>query len=344
VDLDLFFDKKTVAITGSVGSVGQTLVAELLKTPVSSILLVDNNESGLYEQNIQYRADGRTKAVLMDITDEAGLTRAFRGVDYVIHAAAFKHVPLCELEPQSAIRNNVMGTQSVINASTAAHVKKVLFTSSDKAVNPTNFMGMTKLVGERCITAANLHRGDGGTVFASTRFGNVLGSRGSVYPIFHKQIMDGKNITLTDKDMTRFMMTETEAAVHVLESLAIFEGGEIFVTKMPIFNIAEFAQMMISSFAEKSGRKPNDISIDVIGLRPGEKLYEELTTEEEAVRTYEIENFFVVLPIEDPYHGLFDYSEYSRKGTLVDRVYDSSKEPALSVAEGILLLQEAGLA
>jgi len=343
MNLAKFFDGTRVAITGSVGSVGQVLVEELMNFPVAEIILVDNNESGLYEQHTAYRKDGRTKPALMDITDQAGLTRAFAGCDYVIHSAAFKHVPLCELEPQSAIRNNIIGTQSVINAAQAAGVKKCLFTSSDKAVNPTNFMGTTKLVGERCMTAANLNRAEDDTIFASTRFGNVLGSRGSVFPIFHDQIMSGKNITLTDKDMTRFMMTEQEAALHVLESLKLFVGGEIFVTKMPIFNIGDFAVMMKDSFAEKAGRKPEDIEVEMIGLRPGEKLYEELTTEEEAVRTYEIDDFFVVLPIEDPYHSLFDYTSYVDEGKLVDRVYDSSKEPALSVAEGIELLKAAKL-
>jgi len=343
MDLANFFKGSRVAITGSVGSVGQVLVSELMALPVKEVILVDNNESGLYEQHTAYRKDGRTKPALMDITDQDGLTRAFSGCDYVIHSAAFKHVPLCELEPQSAIRNNIIGTQSVINASKAANVKKCLFTSSDKAVNPTNFMGTTKLVGERCMTAANLNRAEEDTVFASTRFGNVLGSRGSVFPIFHDQIMSGKTITLTDDGMTRFMMTEREAALHVLESLAMFVGGEIFVTKMPIFNIGDFAVMMKNSFAEKAGRNQNDIDIEVIGLRPGEKLYEELTTEEEAVRTYEIDDFFVVLPIEDPYHNLFDYSSYRNDGELVDRVYDSSKEPALSVEEGIDLLKAAGL-
>jgi len=338
-----FFEGKTVAITGSVGSVGRSLVDELLSMPVGSVRLVDNNESGLYEQHIAYREDGRTTPFLIDIADEAALVRAFLGADYVIHAAAFKHVPLCEIEPQSAVKNNIHGTQCVINAARTAQVKKVLFTSSDKAVNPTNFMGITKLAGERLITAANLHPGSGSTRFASTRFGNVLGSRGSVFPIFHNQIMTGQNITLTAADMTRFMMTNNDAVVHVLETLAMFEGGEIFVTKMPIFNIADFAEMMKICFSEAAGRAPESIEVDITGLRAGEKLYEELTTDEEAARTYEIEDFFVVLPIKEPYHKLFDYGRYSKTGKQVDRVYDSSREPALSIEDGINLLKKAGL-
>ena len=343
MDLNKYFDGKTLAITGSVGSVGKALVSFLTELPVKEIVVIDNNESALHEQSVEYSSDGRLTPRLMDITDQNGLTRAFTGVDYVLHAAAFKHVPLCEHEPQSAVRNNIVGTQSVINAALAANVKKVLFTSSDKAVNPTNVMGISKLMGERLITAANLTRSTGGTVFASTRFGNVLGSRGSVYPIFHKQIMTGKDITLTSDDMTRFMMTQREAAVLVVESLALFKGGEIFVTKMPIFNIADFAVMMVECFAEKAGRKKSEIKIQNIGVRPGEKLFEELTTSEEVPRTFEIDEFFVVLPGDGPHGLLFDYSDYRERGDLVDRVYDSSKEEKLSIEEGIALLKKANL-
>jgi len=343
LELDKYFNDSVVAITGSVGSVGKALVLELLKLPLKELVIIDNNESALYEQDIANKRDGRVTPRLMDISDQNGLTRAFAGVDYVLHAAAFKHVPLCEHEPQSAVRNNVVGTQSVVNAALAAGVKKVLFTSSDKAVNPTNVMGITKLLGERLITAANLTKSQAGTVFASTRFGNVLGSRGSVFPIFHKKIMGGEDVPLTHPEMTRFMMTQEEAANLVIRSLALFKGGEIFVTKMPIFNIKDFATMMIQSYASKAGRDPKDIKVANIGLRPGEKLYEELTTSEEATRTYDIGEFFVVLPGDGPHDDLFDYSDYSITGELVDRVYDSSKEAALSVEDGINLLKKANL-
>lgn len=343
MELDKFFKDSVVAITGSVGSVGKALVAGLLKLPVKEIIVIDNNESALHEQDLFNKKDGRLTPRLMDISDQNGLTRAFTGVDFVLHAAAFKHVPLCEHEPQSAVRNNIVGTQSVINAALAAGVKKVLFTSSDKAVNPTNVMGITKLMGERLITAANLTKSQANTVFASTRFGNVLGSRGSVFPIFYDKIMSGQNVPLTHVDMTRFMMTQEEAAYLVIRSLALFKGGEIFVTKMPIFNIGDFAVMMVESFAQSAGRKPEDIEIEHIGLRPGEKLYEELTTGEEVARTFDIGEFFVVLPGEGPHDDLFDYSDYKTDGIVVDRIYDSSKEPALSIKEGIKLLKKAKL-
>jgi len=343
LELDMFFKDAVVAITGSVGSVGKALVAGLIELPVREIIIIDNNESALHEQDLLHKSDGRITPRLMDISDQNGLTRAFTGVDYVLHAAAFKHVPLCEHEPQSAVRNNIVGTQSVVNAALASGVKKVLFTSSDKAVNPTNVMGITKLMGERLITAANLTKSHGGTVFASTRFGNVLGSRGSVFPIFYKKIMSGQNVPLTHTDMTRFMMTQKEAAYLVIRSLALFKGGEIFVTKMPIFNIGDFAVMMIESFAKSADRDPKKIKIDHIGLRPGEKLYEELTTGEEVPRTFDIGEFFVVLPGDGPHDKLFDYSDYKVNGTVVDRVYDSSKEPALSIQEGIKLLKKAEL-
>ena len=343
MDYKSFFKGRRVAITGSVGSVGKSLVHELMQCDLEGLVLIDNNESGLYEQVVDLN-DPRVTPRLLDICDQDGLTRAFSFVDYVIHAAAFKHVPLCETEPQSAVRNNIVGTQSVIDSALSAGVKKVLYTSSDKAVNPTNVMGISKLMGERLITAANLTKSPAGTVFASTRFGNVLGSRGSVFPIFHEKIMNGKSLTLTHPEMTRFMMTQEESAQLVLQSLAQFEGGEIFVTKMPVFNIKDFADMMIECFAEKAGREKSDIAIEDIGVRPGEKLYEELTTGEEVPRTYEIDDFFVVLPSGTVHENLFDYSKYPKNGKLVDRIYDSSKEGGLTVAEGVAMLKASNLA
>lgn len=335
-----FVKGRRIAITGSVGSVGDCIVRELLPCDFEELILIDNNESGLYEQVVEIN-DPRVSPRLVDITDQNGLTRAFSSVDYVIHCAAFKHVPLCETEPQSAVRNNIIGTQSVIDAAMNAGVKKVLYTSSDKAVNPTNVMGISKLMGERLITAANLTKSHEGTVFASTRFGNVIGSRGSVFPIFYDKLVAKKPLTLTDPEMTRFMMTQKEAAQLVLESLARFIGGEIFVTKMPVFNIEDFAHMMIETYAEDLGMKKSDVEIDVVGMRPGEKLFEELTTIEELPRTYEIEDFFVVLPSGQSHSVIFDYSSYPEQGQLCDRVYDSSKEDKLSIAEGIELIKSA---
>jgi len=214
----------------------------------------------------------------------------------------------------------------VIDAAFANGVERVIFTSSDKAVNPTNVMGTTKLMGERLMTAANAHRRPDDPVFASTRFGNVLGSRGSVLPIFRKQIEAGGPITLTDPEMTRFIMTVEEAVALVLKSVFMARGGEVFVTKMPVVRIADIAQVMVEALASD----PNSITIKIIGSKAGEKLYEELMNDEETRRTMEVDSFFVVLPAFKSVYGSIDYQYVGMTGDIgVDDPYNSSLQTPL---------------
>ena len=186
---------------------------------------------------------------LGDVRDRDKLVQAMRGIDIVLHTAALKHVILCEQSPRDAVQTNIQGVQNLIDAATVNQVERVLFTSSDKAVNPTNVMGTSKLMGERLMTAANAHRRAGGPIFASTRFGNVLGSRGSVIPLFMRQISRGGPVTLTDPEMTRFIMTLREAVHLVMESTFLARGGEVFVTKMPIARIQDLAKVMVKTLA-----------------------------------------------------------------------------------------------
>jgi len=210
------FKNKSVLVTGAVGTVGSELVRQLVAAGAGEVVCLDNNETDLFFLMEEYRASDNVRTHLADIRDGEELRKRMRGVDVVLHAAALKHVVLCEDSPDQAVRTNILGTQNVIEAALANNVERVIFTSSDKAVNPTNVMGTTKLMGERLMTAASTH--STGTIFASTRFGNVLGSRGSVVPLFRRQIESGGPITLTDSEMTRFIMTVPEASALVLES------------------------------------------------------------------------------------------------------------------------------
>ena len=326
-------DGKSVLITGVCGTVGHELLRQIISRNPKEIVGLDNNEEGLFFLTEECRPFPNVRLFLGDIRDRDELMRKMRGIDIVLHAAAFKHVILCEQSPQNAVQTNILGTQNVIDASIAAGVSRVLFTSSDKAVNPTNVMGTSKLMGERLITAANAHRKEGGPIFAATRFGNVLGSRGSVIPLFRRQIAARGPLTLTDSRMTRFIMTLAEAVSLVMDSVFLAKGGEVFVTKMPVARIEDLARAMIDLLAPKHGHRPEDIEIRTIGAKAGEKVYEELMNEEETRRTMELARYFVVLPA---FKSVYEDIEYRYPNVLAEEVsnpYNSSIEAAMSQDE-----------
>ncbi len=317
---------KSFMVTGSCGTVGAELVRQLVAAEAGHVVCVDNNETELFFQHEQYRATGRVSCHLADIRDREALQLRMQGVEIVLHSAALKHVGLCEDSPNQAVRTNIDGTQNVIDAALGNRVERVIFTSSDKAVNPTNVMGASKLMAERLMTAANASNRNASTVFASTRFGNVLGSRGSVVPVFRGQIARGGPITLTDRAMTRFVMTLNEAAALVLQSIWLARGGEVMVTKMPVVRIEDIATVMRDALAE--GRP---IEITETGAKPGEKMYEELMNAEEVRRTYEVGDFFVILPA-------FAEPGSATGAQLADapqpeRPYISTNEKAMTAAE-----------
>jgi FlaA1/EpsC-like NDP-sugar epimerase len=327
--LQMEWTGKKVLVTGACGTIGREIVDQLAKTAVSEIRGLDNNETELFFLREAFRNDGRVRTALGDVRDSRRVTDLAEGADIILHSAALKHVILCEETPSDAIQTNVIGTQNVIEAAFRCGVGRVIFTSSDKAVNPTNVMGSTKLVGERLMTAADFKSAGKGPVFATVRFGNVLGSRGSVVPIFRRQIAAGGPVTITDASMTRFVMSIEDAVSHVISSAELAVGGEVFVMKMPSIAIADLAAVM--SEVLSPGR---EVPIEVIGSKPGEKLYEELTTEEEVRRTIEIDEFLVVTPAlkridSDPAYGYL-----RRKGALAAvRPYRSVSERLLSRAE-----------
>ncbi|MBK8047784.1 MAG: polysaccharide biosynthesis protein [Anaerolineales bacterium] len=314
-----------VLITGVCGTVGSELFHQILAQNPGQITGLDNNESELFFMMERHRNNPGVSFSLGDVRDRDKLTRIMR-VDVVLHAAALKHVILCEQSPRDAIQTNIIGVQNIVDAADACQVRRVLFTSSDKAVNPTNVMGTSKLMGERLMTAANAARGGAHPIFASTRFGNVLGSRGSVIPLFRRQIAAGGPITLTDPNMTRFIMTLADAVRLVMESTFLARGGEVFVTKMPVVRIADLAWVMRETLAPQFGFTPEQIEICVIGPKPGEKMYEELMNDEETRRTVELPDYFVVLPA---LRAVQDTTEYTYADVLrdrVDRPYNSSSE------------------
>jgi len=318
-ELRHFYRGKNVIVTGAAGTVGKAVAKALLRYESVSVVCFDNNESALFE--LEQDIGNGASYVLGDIRDLETLREAFVGANIVFHAAALKHVPLCERNPLEAIKTNIMGVKNVIDAASFAELDRVIYTSTDKAVNPFNVMGTSKLMGEQLISAANLKNST--TKFSTTRFGNVLGSRGSVIPIFKHQIAEGGPLTVTSKQMTRFVMTLNEAIDLLLEAGMLARGGEIFITKMHAVNILDLAEVMIDELA---GNK--DVFIQEIGTRPGEKLLEELMTSEEARRAFELENHYVIVPaLADLYP---DYSEFKKSARVVEMPYNSSVQKCLS--------------
>ncbi len=324
---------KRILVTGVCGTVGSELVRQLLTNPRYSpeeVVGIDNDESQLFFLDQAWLTDSRANFFVSDIRDRDELCRRFHGIDIVFHAAAYKHVIICERSPEQAVATNILGVQNVIGAAIDNDVERVIFTSSDKAVNPTNVMGTSKLMGERLMTASNSHKRGRGPIFASTRFGNILGSSGSVVPIFHNQIANGGPVTLTDRNMTRFVMSIEEAARLVIDSAELARGGEVFITKMPVMRIENLAKAMIDVLAPRYGFDPENVEITEIGTKPGEKLYEELMSDEEMRRSVELSKYFSVLPA---FRGIYQDIAYDYEDVIsssVDNPYVSSREVALS--------------
>lgn len=333
--MENIFNDKAILITGSVGTVGSELFKQIVAYRPAEVRLFDNNESGLFMQIQTCREGVNVVPILGDIRDSGKLHSAMEGIDIVFHVAAYKHVELCEYNPFDAVRTNVIGTQNVLQDALANKVTRVLYTSSDKAVNPTNVMGTSKLLAERVVTATSTQCFNGckPRIFSSTRFGNVLGSNGSVVPVFMKQIKKGGPVTVTDVRMTRFVMTIQEAARLVIKGAALARGGEVFVTKMPVVRIIDLANAMIEICAPLYGYSPKDISITYTGAKPGEKLYEELMSEEETARAVELEDMFSILPALTNNHNEYKYSYSGSVSDEVTRPYISRDEKMMTSKE-----------
>ncbi|MBI4765607.1 MAG: SDR family NAD(P)-dependent oxidoreductase [Deltaproteobacteria bacterium] len=326
-----FYKQKRVLVTGACGTVGYELTRQLLEQyPSSEIIAIDNNESELFFLQQKFLKNKKARFFLADIRDREKMIRLMRGVQILFHTAAYKHVLLCERSPFEAVQTNILGVQNVISAAIENGLERVIFTSSDKAVNPTNVMGTSKLMAERLLTAANNNlRGDG-PIFSSTRFGNVLGSRGSVIPIFREQIKSGGPVTLTDPEMTRFIMSIQEAVRLVITSAILACGGEVFITKMPVIRIKDLAEIMIKELSPSNQLRQKKLKIEIIGPRPGEKMFEELMNGEETRRAWELDQYFVVLPA---FQGIQRKITYRYRGLVNKKVtnpYQSNQETPLN--------------
>lgn len=285
------FENKTILVTGATGSWGHELVRQLLEKNPREIRVLSRNESSQVAMQRQF-SDPRLIFIIGDIKEKDVLMEAALETDYIYHLAALKHVPVCEDQPLEAMKTNVLGTQNVIEAAIKNKVEKVIYISTDKAANPSNFYGLTKAMGERLIIHANMLKTE--TKFVCVRGGNVLGTNGSVIHVFKDQIEKANQIGITHMDMTRFFLTIEDAIKLLFKASHESLGGEIFVMKMPTCKIADLAQVLI----EASGKK--DVEMVELGIRPGEKLHEILFSEYESQNTIAYdENYYVILPTID---------------------------------------------
>lgn len=283
-DINKLFDGKTILVAGGTGSFGHAVVDRFLKTGIKEIRILSRDEKKQDDMRKHYGSE-KLKFYIGDVRDYNAIDYAFRGVDYVFSAAALKQVPSCEFYPMEAVKTNVIGSDNVISACVHNHVKKAIFLSTDKAAYPINAMGMSKALMEKNVIARSRQLLAGDTVLCLTRYGNVMASRGSVIPLFLEQIKEGKPITVTNPEMTRFMMTLGDAVDLVLFAFEHGEQGDLFVQKAPAATIGTLAEAVIELTKSPYG-------VEYIGTRHGEKLYETLVTQEEMLRAEVEGNFF----------------------------------------------------
>lgn len=277
---------KTILVTGGTGSFGTKLIEVLLEQHDPGVIRVYSRDE-LKQSELRRRFaddEDRMRYLIGDVRDLSRLARATRGVDVIVHAAALKQVPACEYNPFEAVQTNIHGAENVVSAAIENNVPLTVALSSDKAVNPVNLYGATKLCAEKIVTQGNAYSGESVARFASVRYGNVVGSRGSVIPLFKAQTASGI-LTITDERMTRFWITLEQAVDFVLASLGRMGGGEIFIPRIPSMRVTDMAEALAP-----------DAEHRVIGIRPGEKLHEVLLTEDEARHSFETDNGYVILP------------------------------------------------
>lgn len=276
------FKDKVLLITGGTGSFGNAVLHRFLNSDIKEIRIFSRDEKKQHDMRTELRND-KIKFYIGDVRDYNSIDAALRGVDYVFHAAALKQVPSCEFYPIEAVKTNILGTENVLNAAIANHVKKVICLSTDKAVYPINAMGVSKAMMEKLMVAKSRISAD--TVLVGTRYGNVMASRGSVIPLFHEQIRNNLPITVTDPEMTRFMMTLDDAVELVLYAFEHGNSGDIFVQKSPASTIGELAKAMKKIYG-------SDVPVNIIGTRHAEKLFETLLGREELLNAEDLGDYY----------------------------------------------------
>lgn len=285
------FKGKIILVTGGCGSIGSEIVKQLLKFKPESIRVFDHDEHAHFKFSQEVKSK-RIRHLIGDIRDKERVVRAMDEVDIVFHAAALKHVPFCEYNPFEAVNTNVVGTKNLVDVAIEKGVDKFIGISTDKAVNPINTMGATKLLSEKIVTNAPL--GKSKVKFCCVRFGNVLASSGSVIPIFKKQIKDGDVVTITSDKMTRFFMSLHDAVSLVLKAADLVKGGETFILKMDALSVIDLAKVLVEELAPKYGKDPATMKYKMIGVRPGEKMSESLMNEEESEYMTELKDMLVL--------------------------------------------------
>ncbi len=280
------FNNKVLMITGGTGSFGQTVLKRFLATEVREIRIFSRDEKKQEEMRIELN-HSKLKFYIGDVREYNSVSQAMKGVDYVFHAAALKQVPSCEFYPMEAVRTNVLGTENVMNAATANGVKRVVVLSTDKAVYPINAMGISKAMAEKLMVAKARTQLESETVLCATRYGNVMASRGSVIPLFVSQIKEGKSLTLTDPNMTRFLMSLEDSVDLVLYAFEHGKQGDLFVQKAPASTVGDLAQALKELFNK-------DTPVRIIGTRHGEKLYESLISREEMAKAEDMGEYYRV--------------------------------------------------
>ncbi len=285
-------DGKVVLVTGGTGSFGRAFVREVCRTSrPRKLIIFSRDELKQYEMAQEFPPEAWPflRFFIGDVRDAGRLHMAMRGVDYVVHAAALKHVPIAEYNPFECVKTNIMGAENVVNAAIAQGVRRVVALSTDKAANPINLYGATKLASDKIFVAAQAMAGDAGTIFSVVRYGNVVGSRGSVAPFFQRLAAEGASeLPITDERMTRFWITLAQGVNFVLSSLELMGGGEIFVPKIPSMRTVELAQAIAPGLPHR-----------IVGIRPGEKLHEIMVPEDDARSAIELEDRYVILPSQD---------------------------------------------
>lgn len=324
------FKNARILLTGGTGSWGMELTKKLLLYKPKEIRIFSRNEFTQISMQREFNHHPALKFIIGDVRDYLSLESACRDVDYIFHLAALKHVPICEEQPEEALKTNVVGTQNVIRAALAHRVKKVIDVSTDKAADPVNFYGMTKSLGERLMIRANDYSEH--TDFVCIRGGNVLGTNGSVVPLFKHLIQKGEDLTLTSKEMTRFFLTVGEAIDLLLKASEDAQGGEIFVMKMKACKIVDLAEVLIEEMGSSVGMKE-------IGIRPGEKLHEVLVSDHEAPYTYLFDSeHYVILPS----HPSEKLRKHYRKFEKANFQKYQSNDLLMSKSEIAALLREGG--
>lgn len=325
------FKDKTLLITGGTGSFGNAVVKKFLSSQIKEIRIFSRDEKKQHDMRLLYD-NPKLKFYIGDVRDIQSITDALKGVDYVFHSAALKQVPSCEFYPIQAVKTNIFGTENVLNAAISNNVKKILCLSTDKAVYPINAMGVSKAMMEKVFVAKS--RTIDTTVICGTRYGNVMASRGSVIPHFHQQIKDSKSITVTNPNMTRFMMTLQDAVNLVLYAFKNGNSGDIFVQKSPAVSIGELARTMKKIYK-------SSVEINNIGIRHGEKIHETLLSREERINAEDLGDYFRLRADNRDLNYNKYFSEGNDASTKLEE-YNSNNTKRLSEEELIQLLASIG--